>query len=157
MAFFENLSEVLTSKGREAAEAAKKMAEIANLKGQISGVNIEIKKHYAKIGEAYFEKYKEIDIDSEFEESVQAIRDAKNAIEALEKRLKALKGTAECQSCGNPIDVQYTFCPKCGEKVAEDFFDEEDDFEDAEVQIIEETVIEEEEIPIAVEATEAEE
>ena len=36
MAFFESLSEALTTKGKEAAEAAKRVAEIANLKGQIS-------------------------------------------------------------------------------------------------------------------------
>ena len=141
MAFFENLGEVLSSKGKEAAEAAKKMAEIANLKGQISGINIEIKKHYTKIGEAYFESYKDAEIGCEYEEHVQAIRDAKNAVAELEKRLRELKGTMECQSCGNPIDAECVFCPKCGVKVEVDFFDEEDGAEEVEAQIIEEEVI----------------
>ena len=143
MSFLENLGEVLTSKGKEAAEAAKKMAEIANLKGQISGINIEIKKHYTKIGEAYYENHKDSQIECEYEENVQSIRDAQNAVAELEKRLKELKGTMECQACGNAMDAEYIFCPKCGAKAEVDFFDEEDEAEEVEAQVIEETVLEE--------------
>ena len=59
MAFFENLTEALSSKGKEAAEAAKRVAEIANLKSQIGTINVEIKKNYRKIGEAYYDAYKD--------------------------------------------------------------------------------------------------
>ena len=145
MAFFENLSEVLSSKGKEAAEAAKKVAEIANLKGQIAGVNTEIKKHYVKIGEAYFESYKDSEVDCEFEEDVQAIRDAKKAVAELEKRLRQLKGNIECTACGSQIDAESSFCPKCGAKVEVEFFDEEDEeIEEVNAEIIEETRVEEE-------------
>ena len=143
MTFLENLSEVLTSKGKEAAEVAKKVAEIANLKGQITGINTEIKKHYFKIGEAYFENYKDSQIECEFEENVQSIRDAKNAIAELEKRLRKLKGTIECQSCGSSIDEECTYCPKCGVKVAADFFHEEEDVGEVKAPSVEETVVEE--------------
>ena len=76
MAFFENLSETLTTKGKEAAEAAKKVAEIAGLKSQINTIETEIKKNYRKIGEAYYDAYKDSDVVCEFEENVQSIRDA---------------------------------------------------------------------------------
>lgn len=144
MAFFENLSEVLSSKGKEAAEVAKKVAESANLKSQLSGVNAEIRKHYMKIGEAYFESYKDCEVDCEFEENVQAIRDAKKAIAELEKRLRELKGNIKCESCGSLIDAECCFCPKCGAKVEVEFFDEDDDIEEVDAQIIEETRVEEE-------------
>ena len=49
MAFFDNLSEMITGKGKEAADVAKRVAEIANLKGKISGLETEIKKNYCKI------------------------------------------------------------------------------------------------------------
>ena len=49
MAFLDNLSELISEKGKGAAEAAKKVAEIANLKGKISGVENEIKRNYRKI------------------------------------------------------------------------------------------------------------
>ena len=83
MDFFDNLSEMISSKGKEAKEVAKKVAEIANLKGKISGLETEVKKNYRKIGEAYYEAYKAAEVTCEFEEYVQAIRDAKKSIEEL--------------------------------------------------------------------------
>ena len=83
MAFFENLTEALSSKGKEAAEAAKRVAEIANLKSQIGTINVEIKKNYRKIGEAYYDAYKDSEVVCEFEENVQSIRDAKRAVAEL--------------------------------------------------------------------------
>ena len=142
MAFFDNLSEVLTSKGKEAAEAAKKVAEIANLKGQINGIEAEIKKNYRKIGEAYFEAYKDAEVTCEFEEQVQAIRDAKKAVAELEKKVRELKGNVKCSVCGEMINADSAFCPKCGAKVEEEFFDEEDE-EDSVVDEMPEVVAEE--------------
>ena len=81
MAFFDNLSEMITGKGKEAADVAKRVAEIANLKGKISGLETEIKKNYCKIGKAYYEAYKAAEVTCEFEEYVQAIRDARRSVE----------------------------------------------------------------------------
>ncbi len=127
MAFFESLSEALTTKGKEAAEAAKRVAEIANLKGQISGIETEIKKNYRKIGEAYYEAYEDSEVVCEFEEQVQSIRDAKRAVEELEKRIRDLKGDIKCQSCQSLIPADCAFCPKCGAKVEPEFFDTDDE------------------------------
>lgn len=127
MAFFEHLSETLTTKGKEAAEAAKRVAEIANLKGQISGIETEIKKNYRKIGEAYYEAYKDSEVVCEFEENVQSIRDAKRAVEELEKKIRDLKGDIKCQSCNSLIPADCVFCPKCGAKIEPEYFDSEDE------------------------------
>lgn len=127
MEFFENLSELISGKGKEAAEAAKKMAEIANIKGKISGVETEIKKNYRKIGEAYYEAYKAAEVTCEFEEYVEAIRDAKKKIEELNFKLNELKGELVCKGCGSQIKADNAFCPKCGTKVEVEYFDEEDE------------------------------
>lgn len=126
MAFFDNLSEMISGKGKEAAEVAKKVAEIANLKGKISGVETEIKKNYRKIGEAYFEAYKDAEVSCEFEEYVQAIRDAKVAVAEMKAKLNELKGEAECKGCGSSVKAGSSFCPNCGTKVEVEYFDEED-------------------------------
>ena len=127
MEFFENLSELISGKGKEVAEAAKKMAEIANIKGKISGVETEIKKNYRKIGEAYYEAYKAAEVTCEFEEYVEAIRDAKKKIEELNFKLNELKGELVCKGCGSQIKADNAFCPKCGTKVEVEYFDEEDE------------------------------
>lgn len=146
MAFFENLSEVITSKGKEAADVAKKMAEIANLKSQLTAVNVEIKKNYTKIGEAYFNAYKDSQVDCEFETEVQTIRNAMNAVKDLEKKINGLKGTVECKLCGHQMDIKSNFCSKCGGKLEVDYFDEEDEEEFSEIVDVEEfpEVVEEE-------------
>lgn len=138
MAFFDNLSEMISGKGKEAADAAKKVAEIANIKGKINGIETEIKKNYRKIGEAYYEAYKSAEVTCEFEEYVQAIRDAKKSIEELNFKLNELKGEQVCKGCGNQIKTDVAFCPKCGTKVEVEYFDEEDDVVDE----VEETVVE---------------
>ena len=134
MAFLDNLSEVISEKGKEAADAAKKVAEIANLKGKISAVETEIKKNYCKIGEAYYEAYKSAEVTCEFEEYVQAIRDAKKAVE-VQYKVNELKGEVECKGCGSQIKADNTFCPKCGTKVEVEFFDEEDEEVDDEIVV----------------------
>lgn len=133
MAFFDNLGEMLSGKGKEAADAAKKMAEIANLRGKINGIETEIKKNYRKIGEAYYEAYKSAEVTCEFEEYVQAIRDAKRAVEELTRKVNELKGDVECKGCGANVKAGSAFCPNCGTKVEVEFFDDEDCVEDEEI------------------------
>ena len=130
MAFLENLTAALSSKGKEAAEAAKRVAEIANLKSQIGTINVEIKKNYRKIGEAYYDAYKDSEVVCEFEENVQSIRDAKRAVAELEKKIRDLKGDIKCEKCESLIPADSNFCPKCGAKVEPDFFDSEDEDKD---------------------------
>ena len=139
MAFFDNLSEIISEKGKEAASAAKKMAEIANLKGRIAGIETEIKKNYRKIGEAYFEAYKDAEVSCEFEEFVQAIRDAKVTIAEMTVKLNELKGDNECKCCGSVVKAGSSFCSNCGTKVEVEYFDEDDCEEDCECGCAEET------------------
>lgn len=140
MAFFDNLSEIISEKGKEAATAAKKVAEIANLKGRIAGVETEIKKNYRKIGEAYFEAYKDAEVSCEFEEFVQAIREAKASVAEMTAKLNALKGDNECKNCGSAVKSGSAFCSNCGTKVEVEYFDEEDF--DCEEETFEDLVVE---------------
>lgn len=151
MDFLGNLSEILSEKGKEAAETAKKVAEIANVKGQISGLKTEIKKNYRKIGEAYYETYKDTEVSNEFEEYVQAIKEAKANLEELTHRVNELKGQRECKECGRPMKAGDAFCSKCGAKVEEEFFDEEDEemaenvmFDDEDADMAEDVFLDEE-------------
>ena len=138
MAFLDNLGEIISERGKEAAGVAKKVAEIANLKGQINGIETEIKKNYRKIGEAYYETYKDAEVTCEFEEFVQVIRDAKKAVEELKRKVSELKGDVACPECGNQMKAGSSYCSKCGTKVEEEYFDDEDGDEVAEHVIIDE-------------------
>ena len=56
MDFFEKVGDTITSKGKEVTGKAKDLAEIANLKSQISTCEDVIRKNYIEIGRLYYER-----------------------------------------------------------------------------------------------------
>lgn len=91
MDFFEKLGDTITTKGKEAADKAKELAEIANLKSQISTCEEIVKKNYMEIGKIYYEQYGAIP-EEPFEKQCRAIDNAKMGIEALQEKIKEVKG-----------------------------------------------------------------
>ena len=91
MDFIEKLGETITIKGKEAADKAKEIAEVASLKSQISTCEEVIKKNYMEIGKKYMELYGDIPGEP-FEKQCRAIRNAQNGVEALQEKVKEIKG-----------------------------------------------------------------
>ncbi len=91
MDFFEKIGDTISTKGKEAADKAKELAEIANLKSQISTCEEVIKKNYLEIGRLYYEQYADVP-DAPFEKQCKAIRNAKNGVEDLQRKIKEIKG-----------------------------------------------------------------
>lgn len=137
MAFWENLGETISAKGKEVADKAKNITDIAGLKGQIATCENTIKKNYKDIGEAYYKAHKE-DEQPEFAEQIEAIKMAETAIEELKQKISHLKGTKTCAKCGAEVPYDASFCPKCGEKMEEDFYDEDDSASELTADIIDE-------------------
>ena len=59
MAFFDEIGKTLADKSREAAKKAKDVAEILQLKAQISTEKSKTKELYASIGVLYFKKHRD--------------------------------------------------------------------------------------------------
>lgn len=91
MDFFEKVGETITSKGKDVADKAKDMAEIASLRNQIAACEDVIRKNYLEIGKLYYEQFKEAEYN-DFAEQCTAISNAKNGVEALEEKIKNIKG-----------------------------------------------------------------
>jgi len=91
MDFFEKLGDTISAKGKEAADKAKEMAEIANLKSQIATCEEVIKKNYLEIGRLFMEQYKD-EPDSPFEKQRTAILNAQNGIQDLQRKINEIKG-----------------------------------------------------------------
>ena len=91
MEFFLKLGETITTKGKEATDKAKKMAEIASLKSQISTCEEVIKKNYMEIGRLFMEQYKDAE-DAPFEKQRTAILNAQAGVEDLQKKIRNIKG-----------------------------------------------------------------
>lgn len=90
MDMFEKLGATVKQKGKEAAEKAREVAGIAQLKLQINTQEDIMKKYYLEIGKLYFELYGDMD-EEQFKEACEGIREAKKEAEALRAQLDMMK------------------------------------------------------------------
>ena len=91
MDFFEKMGETITTKGKEAADKAKDVAEIVNLKNQIKVCEDVIKKNYMEIGKKYYESNADVE-DAEYARQCTAIRNAEKGVKELEAKIREIKG-----------------------------------------------------------------
>lgn len=91
MDFIEKLGDTITAKGKEAADKAKELAEIANLRSQIATCEEVIRKNYMEIGRQYYQEYGNM-AEAPFEKQCRAIRNAQNGAEELQEKIKEIKG-----------------------------------------------------------------
>lgn len=130
MAFWEDFSETISVKSKEVADKAKNLTDIANLKGQIVSQENTLLRNYRELGLAYYNAHKN-DITQEFPAEMENIVNTKRMIADLNKKIYELKGTKKCSSCKSEIANDSLFCPKCGQKVEDEtFFDDEDSVND---------------------------
>ncbi|MCM1112311.1 MAG: hypothetical protein NC399_03535 [Muribaculum sp.] len=91
MDILEKLGDTITTKGKEAADKAKDLAEIASLKSQIAVCEEVIKKNYTEIGRLFMEQYRDAE-DAPFEKQRTAILNAQAGVEELQRKIRQIKG-----------------------------------------------------------------
>lgn len=125
MSIFENFGEVVSIKGKELAGKAKTLTNTAGLKGQITMNKNNINKTYRELGKRYFEAHKD-DSTAEFKDLIQNIKSFEKSIEELQIKINNLNGTKHCTRCHADVPQSCDFCPKCGAKLEETYYDDED-------------------------------
>ena len=142
--FFENLKENLESLGKTISEKAGVVAkkteeavevvakkteetiEVQKLKSQIRVMERNNERDFQDIGKIVYERFqKEEEVDAEFVELCEAIKERENSIEDYKKQVAELKGLDACPKCKAHVEGNALYCPKCGAKVEEDVFEEE--------------------------------
>lgn len=91
MDFFEKLGDTIQTKGKEAADKAKELADIAALKSQINTCEEVIKKNYMEIGKMYYKQYGNMP-EEPFAKQCRAIMNAQNGVEELQQKIREIKG-----------------------------------------------------------------
>ena len=114
MAFFDEIGKTLADKSREAAKKAKDVAEILQLKAQISTEKSKTKELYASIGVLYFKKHRD-DENDEYQMFFPEIEKTLAHIAELEERVKKLEKAGTCPVCGASVGKNDAFCAKCRE------------------------------------------
>lgn len=158
MALFDDISRTLAGKSKEAAQKAKDVAGVVQLKAQVTSEKSKVKSLYAAIGQLYYKNHKD-DVDGEYQSIVDEITESLTKAAELQEKIRKLDGTVVCPSCGATIKKGNQFCGKCGAAAPEPVEEEveiveevaEEDIVEAAVETIEEAA---EEVAEAVETVE---
>lgn len=109
MTTLDKVTAAVSDKGQKAVDKAKQMVEVAKLKSQIAACEEVIRKNYLEIGKAVYEGRGLLETEAGtvskeggnpgteeraplFQKQFDAIANAKNGIEQLERRIREVKG-----------------------------------------------------------------
>lgn len=122
MGFFDNLGKKASAAYDATAEKTSKIAKEAKLRMKMNENKSEINNIYKEIGKKVYEKHvreENIDIKTELEEECTKVDVLSAEIETCLKSILELKEKKQCEQCHAEIELDSTFCPKCGAKQPE--------------------------------------
>ena len=124
MEFKKKVSEISKKVGKTATDTYNTVADksgkfIADtkLKISISDKETDIEKIYENMGKAIYEQYKSgEDVGKDFTKECKNIDKMKKEIDEMNKTILYNKELRICESCGEVIPLEATFCAMCGSK-----------------------------------------
>lgn len=129
MAFFGELSKVISDKSKEAAGKVKDITGVLQLKSKLSAEKDKINKAYITLGKAYYEAH-EAAQEEKFAEEFKTIAVGLVRMAELEDEIAELEGTRTCAECGAKVERNAAFCSKCGAAMTEPVLSEEEPIEE---------------------------
>lgn len=118
MDFFDNA----INKAKDVIDtASKKTGEFVNTQKQkfdVSSIENKRAKDFEILGEIYYNKIKDTEIDdSNVAELVAAVTEKNEKIKQLKEEIIAAKNKRICPSCGAAIETTSNYCSACGIKL----------------------------------------
>ena len=119
MGFFDTLGKKATEAYNVTTKKTGELAKEAKLRMKINENKSNINDLYKEIGKKVYEKHvreENIDINTDLEEECTKIDVLSAEIETCLKSILELKEKKQCEKCHAEIELNASFCPKCGEK-----------------------------------------
>lgn len=125
MDFFDKLGEQASKTYKFTAEKTSKLAKEAKLKMKMNEHKAQVEDLYREIGKKMYmhhvnDKTLDIDIAAVLEEECIQIDELCDRIEEERKELLTLKDKKQCPNCFCEIELEYNYCPNCGDEQKED-------------------------------------
>lgn len=129
--FFNDLGVTITKTAKEIGERADIFIETQKLHNRAVSEKRMIEKKFNDLGILVYEKFVGgEDLEAELAEICEEITKRKTVIAGYKEEIARLKGRKICGGCGESIDRNAAFCPKCGTPCpvedAEDIFEDEE-------------------------------
>lgn len=131
MDFFDELGKQASKTYKYATEKTSKLAREAKLKMQMNEHKGQIEDLYQQIGRRMYENHIrkdeiDIDIEAEVEEYFVQIDELCDRIEEDRKEILTLREKKQCPNCFCEIELDYNYCPNCGDEQKEDYIQDYD-------------------------------
>lgn len=124
MDFFDKLGKQASKTYEYTTKKTSKLAREAKLKMQMNEHKGKIEELYEEIGKKMYEHHVndqalDIDIESILEEYCIQIDELCDRIEEERKELLTLREKKQCPNCFCEIELDYNYCPNCGDEQKE--------------------------------------
>ena len=122
MNFLDKLGQISSQTYRYTQEKTTKIAKIAKLKALMNEDKQKVEDLYNEIGKKLYENHvraEKIDIVSKIEDICKEIDAYADEIELTRKEILKLKDLKQCKKCSYEMELEYKFCPNCGEEQKE--------------------------------------
>lgn len=118
MNFLDKLTKTATNTYKYTQEKTSKITKIAKLKSLMNEDKQKIEDLYNEIGKEVYENHvrqEKIDIVLKIEEICKEIDVYADEIELTRMELLKLKDLKQCKKCSYEMELDFRFCPSCGE------------------------------------------
>ncbi len=122
MNFLDKLGQISSQTYKNTQEKTTKIAKIAKLKALMNEDKQKVEDLYNEIGKKLYENHvraEKIDIVSKIEDICKEIDAYADEIELTRKEILKLKDLKQCKKCNYEMELEYKFCPNCGEEQKE--------------------------------------
>ena len=119
MNFLDKLGQISSQTYKYTQEKTTKIAKIAKLKALMNEDKQKVEDLYNEIGKKLYENHvraEKIDIVSKIEDICKEIDAYADEIELTRKEILKLKDLKQCKKCSYDMELEYKFCPNCGEE-----------------------------------------
>ena len=116
MSFFNDL-------GKKTTETTAKIATEAKLKIEIAENKEKVKDLYIELGKKVYENHvreENLNIHDFISDKCLKIDEISKQIEEARKQILDLNNKKMCKKCYAEIEIDYIFCPQCGERQKEE-------------------------------------
>ena len=122
MNFLDKLGQISSQTYKYTQEKTTKIAKIEKLKALMNEDKQKVEDLYNEIGKKLYENHvraEKIDIVSKIEDICKEIDAYADEIELTRKEILKLKDLKQCKKCSYEMELEYKFCPNCGEEQKE--------------------------------------